>query len=83
LALGASPATVTFSSPFANSNVMITIGVRDRTGTARIVTDDCFPAVSNVSSSGFMLQWRNQDGDGSCSVSGGAVTVNYIAVLVQ
>jgi hypothetical protein len=71
---------VTFSTAFPNSNVIITLGVRDRSG-GRFLTDDCFPAVASVSAGGFTLQWRDLNGS-ACSVSA-SVTVNYIAVLVQ
>jgi hypothetical protein len=72
---------VTFSSAFpAGTNVIITLGVRDRTGN-RWSNDDCFPAVANPSLTGFTLQWRDLSGS-TCSVNV-AVTVNYIAVPEQ
>jgi hypothetical protein len=61
--------------------VIITLGVRDRSGN-RLVNDDCFPAVANASVSGFPLLRRDHNGR-TCNVQNGSVTVNYIAVAAQ
>jgi hypothetical protein len=74
-------ANVMFSSAFpAGTNVMVTLGIRERSG--RLSGDHCVLTVSNVTLSGFTVQWRDVDGTTSCG-SSAAVVVNYIAVPTQ
>jgi hypothetical protein len=82
LAFNTSSTVVTFSSALpAQSNVIVSLGVRDRAGN-RLSNDDCFPAVAGATPSGFTLQWRDLSGS-ACTVLNGSVLVNWIAVAAQ
>jgi hypothetical protein len=74
---------VTFNAAFpAGTNVIVTLGVRDRSG--KLANDHCLPTVVNATSSGFTLLWKDigSTSNPSCSTVAGTA-VNYIAVGLQ